>query len=162
MAQNKGIFFLIFLVIEQSTSVAALKCYTCASNIGDIDQRCVTNASAVESGQITTNCNNQYCTSKRVEYKDPVNTVQSMKRGCVNDPGKLNAIVEDSTFITYYKTCGYDLCNDGDGKASDSSGGSIISEEIDGVILVEGTGISTKNIALIANVLAGIIAILMF
>lgn len=49
--------------------VAALKCYTCASNIGDIDQRCVTNASAVESGQITTNCNNQYCTSKRVEYK---------------------------------------------------------------------------------------------
>ncbi|KAF2885562.1 hypothetical protein ILUMI_20630 [Ignelater luminosus] len=118
-----------------------ISCYYRSATHDGLDQRCITDPDSVPGNSVI-DCES-YCTSKRVEFKDPKDRVQSMHRGCSDKPEYVNQVIEDSTFRSYYRVCQSDLCNGGSGKSFSNIGGIIGDAGDDIVLLVPGTG--TKN-----------------
>ncbi|XP_049544396.1 uncharacterized protein LOC125956505 [Anopheles darlingi] len=102
------------------SSVEALRCYACGLTQSSGDPRCVTEPGSVE-GQSVVTCSRKYCTITRQELVDPPGKLVTFVRSCEETPLYLDEVLEDPTFITYYRSCTTDLCNSGDGVGSTGS-----------------------------------------
>jgi hypothetical protein len=93
----------------------SLECYTCsvAETDPDFDKTCIDHPEEL----LATDCNKNYCTIIRQEYKDEENIVASMYRGCEDYPMYINKTFEDETYRFYYFSCQEPLCNGGSGKS---------------------------------------------
>ncbi|XP_035792947.1 uncharacterized protein LOC118467053 [Anopheles albimanus] len=114
------LWLLLFSVLLSSSvvpSVEALRCYACGLTQSSGDPRCVTEPGSVE-GQSVVTCSRKYCTITRQELVDPPGKLVTFVRSCEESPLYLDEVLEDPTFITYYRSCTTDLCNSGDGVGS--------------------------------------------
>ncbi|XP_053674194.1 uncharacterized protein LOC128724494 [Anopheles nili] len=141
-------FFLILIQLN-TKQVEALRCYACGLTQSSGDVRCVTEPQSVE-GQSVVTCSRKYCTITRQELVDPPGKLVTFLRGCEENPLYLDEVIEDPTFITYYRSCTTDLCNDGDALGSSGSALTGLNEGASDNLLVPGlpgSGAGTMAIA---------------
>ncbi|XP_050075620.1 uncharacterized protein LOC126563053 [Anopheles maculipalpis] len=111
---------LLMMIQFNTPTIEALRCYACGLTQTSGDVRCVTEPQSVE-GQSVVTCSRKYCTITRQELVDPPGKLVTFLRGCEESPLYLDEVIEDPTFITYYRSCTTDLCNDGDALGSSGS-----------------------------------------
>uniref|UniRef100_A0A182TMQ6 UPAR/Ly6 domain-containing protein n=1 Tax=Anopheles melas TaxID=34690 RepID=A0A182TMQ6_9DIPT len=107
------------LIQFNTPTVEALRCYACGLTQTSGDVRCVSEPQSVEGQSIVT-CSRKYCTITRQELV------------------YLDEVIEDPTFITYYRSCTTDLCNDGDALGSSGSALTGLNEGASDNLLVPG------------------------
>uniref|UniRef100_A0A182K022 Protein quiver n=1 Tax=Anopheles christyi TaxID=43041 RepID=A0A182K022_9DIPT len=129
--------FVLMLVQFNTPTVEALRCYACGLTQTSGDVRCVTEPQSVE-GQSVVTCSRKYCTITRQELVDPPGKLVTFLRGCEENPLYLDEVIEDPTFITYYRSCTTDLCNDGDALGSSGSALTGLNEGASDNLLVPG------------------------
>uniref|UniRef100_A0A182P9Y5 Uncharacterized protein n=1 Tax=Anopheles epiroticus TaxID=199890 RepID=A0A182P9Y5_9DIPT len=138
---NKAAVVLIAIVLMliqfNTPTVEALRCYACGLTQTSGDVRCVTEPQSVE-GQSVVTCSRKYCTITRQELVDPPGKLVTFLRGCEENPLYLDEVIEDPTFITYYRSCTTDLCNDGDALGSSGSALTGLNEGASDNLLVPG------------------------
>ncbi|XP_058123611.1 uncharacterized protein LOC131294796 [Anopheles ziemanni] len=133
----------------------ALRCYACGLTQSSGDPRCVTEPGSVE-GQSVVTCSRKYCTITRQELVDPPGKLVTFLRGCEENPLYLDEVLEDPTFITYYRSCTTDLCNNGDALGSSGSALTGLNEGASENLLVPGlagsTGPASFELALLIKI----------
>uniref|UniRef100_A0A182WIW4 Uncharacterized protein n=1 Tax=Anopheles minimus TaxID=112268 RepID=A0A182WIW4_9DIPT len=137
---NKAVKLLpiLLMMIQFNTpTVDALRCYACGLTQTSGDVRCVTEPQSVE-GQSVVTCSRKYCTITRQELVDPPGKLVTFLRGCEESPLYLDEVIEDPTFITYYRSCTTDLCNAGDALGSSGSALTGLNEGASDNLLVPG------------------------
>uniref|UniRef100_A0A182RB39 UPAR/Ly6 domain-containing protein n=1 Tax=Anopheles funestus TaxID=62324 RepID=A0A182RB39_ANOFN len=110
---------LLMMIQFNTPTVVALRCYACGLTQTSGDVRCVTEPQSVE-GQSVVTCSRKYCTITRQELV------------------YLDEVIEDPTFITYYRSCTTDLCNSGDALGSSGSALTGLNEGASDNLLVPG------------------------
>uniref|UniRef100_A0A6E8VT55 UPAR/Ly6 domain-containing protein n=1 Tax=Anopheles coluzzii TaxID=1518534 RepID=A0A6E8VT55_ANOCL len=129
---------IVLMLIQFNTpTVEALRCYACGLTQTSGDVRCVSEPQSVE-GQSVVTCSRKYCTITRQELVDPPGKLVTFLRGCEENPLYLDEVIEDPTFITYYRSCTTDLCNDGDALGSSGSALTGLNEGASDNLLVPG------------------------
>ncbi|XP_035904663.1 uncharacterized protein LOC118508909 [Anopheles stephensi] len=128
---------LLMMIQFNTPTVEALRCYACGLTQTSGDVRCVTEPQSVE-GQSVVTCSRKYCTITRQELVDPPGKLVTFLRGCEESPLYLDEVIEDPTFITYYRSCTTDLCNDGDALGSSGSALTGLNEGASDNLLVPG------------------------
>uniref|UniRef100_A0A182NHE7 Uncharacterized protein n=1 Tax=Anopheles dirus TaxID=7168 RepID=A0A182NHE7_9DIPT len=127
----------IMLIQFNTPPVEALRCYACGLTQNSGDPRCVSEPGSVE-GQSVVTCSRKYCTITRQELVDPPGKLVTFLRDCQESPLYLDEVIEDPTFITYYRSCTTDLCNDGDALGSSGSALTGLNEGASDNLLVPG------------------------
>ncbi|XP_052892599.1 uncharacterized protein LOC128300539 [Anopheles moucheti] len=128
---------LLMMIQFNTPMVGALRCYACGLTQTSGDVRCVSEPQSVE-GQSVVTCSRKYCTITRQELVDPPGKLVTFLRGCEESPLYLDEVIEDPTFITYYRSCTTDLCNDGDALGSSGSALTGLNEGASDNLLVPG------------------------
>uniref|UniRef100_A0A182INH6 Uncharacterized protein n=1 Tax=Anopheles atroparvus TaxID=41427 RepID=A0A182INH6_ANOAO len=141
------LLLMTFMLIQfNAPTVDALRCYACGLTQSSGDPRCVTEPQSVE-GQSVVTCSRKYCTITRQELVDPPGKLVTFLRGCEENPLYLDEVLEDPTFITYYRSCTTDLCNAGDGLGSTGSALTGLNEGASENLLVPGLAGSAAPVA---------------
>ncbi|XP_050096342.1 uncharacterized protein LOC126578111 [Anopheles aquasalis] len=159
-SDQKLLWLLLFSVLLSFSApgVEALRCYACGLTQSSGDPRCVTEPGSVE-GQSVVTCSRKYCTITRQELVDPPGKLVTFVRGCEESPLYLDEVLEDPTFITYYRSCTTDLCNGGDGLGSTGSELTGLNEGASENLIVPGLAGNGATLGLIkiASLLAAVV-----